>query len=1119
MTPKFVFTTLALLITAASAQFCGPPAGTIKIRGSSTVYPIANEWASMYKVSCPGVTFAVEATGSTDGAASVCSDENGVDIGTMSRRWDGDEATSENGWRYNCATSDRSAIQIDVATDGLVVVAKKGGSADACIDALGGLTIDQLRWMYSNYTTDELIATGWDSNSITNSDFDDSTHLWSELAGNAACPAAEITISGADDLSGTYEFFLGVVFSDHANGETFAVTRPTNYVNYDREDQLATYVQGNDDAVAFFSFSYYNKHPLTISAAPIKNPAAMMITPNLKTIGDGSYSPFSRRIYMNLYDNANSLRDTAPFIAFGLSHEGSLIVSTSGYIPIPDYEKQIMLARAGADGAVSLDGIKCGKSGREPITIAGSSTVLPIAELWAGIFDAACSVKISVEGGGSTFGATRVCANPAFGSPVMIGDMSRPWKDEEAVTSDGYLYKCVAPGDTSRSAIQIEVAIDGLTFAVQKGGTADACIGAIGGLTTDQIRWMYSSYNAQKLSDSGWSSAALVSSDANDDTHLWSELSTSASCPETEINISGADSLSGSYSSFVELVFTDAANGETFDLARPSGYTNSAVDEDLVDFLLANDDGISYFGFSYYYRNTGTINAVAVKNAKGAYVKPTPVTVEDGSYSPFARRLSMNLLNDDAALDNIRPFIAFAMTDEGASLVESTGYTAIPLYDRVVMLSRAGAVGGIDIRSVKCGPAGQSIRIAGSSTVFPIAQIWAGIYELACGVTVTVEGGGSSVGAGRVCGNTALESPVDIGDMSRQWTPAEGFSSNGYLFNCKTPGDTSRSAMQIEVAVDGLSVVTKAGGVAETCIKSLGGLTIDQLRWIYSSYDETKLSASGWNEAAVPNSDNNSDTHLWSELLDSPYCPATEIIIAGADALAGAYDHFLKTVLIDNEKGEVFDSNRPNGYTTSDVADELLVYFIREQEYAIGFCGYAYYYSNRDVISAMPIKNNLGKFVVPSPETVGDGSYSPLSRRIYMNLLTSTLANTRPFVEFGLNNANLVAITGYLPIPVVDRSKMFSRLAGESPATAPTTGNTIAGDDDDSMPLTPEEIHQEEKDVAAIVGGVFGGFFGIVLIISLVEVCRRMNSGKDETFVPGIEDNIAPASAEQETVV
>ena len=86
-----------------------------------------------------------------------------VDIGTMSLPWHDNEATSDNGWMYDCTTttnSDRSAIQINVSTDGILMVTKKGGSANACVDAIRGLTIDQLRWMYSSYTTEQLMATG-----------------------------------------------------------------------------------------------------------------------------------------------------------------------------------------------------------------------------------------------------------------------------------------------------------------------------------------------------------------------------------------------------------------------------------------------------------------------------------------------------------------------------------------------------------------------------------------------------------------------------------------------------------------------------------------------------------------------------------------------------------------------------------------------------------------------------------------------------------------------------------------------------------------------------------------------------------------------------------------------
>lgn len=189
--------------------------------------------------------------------------------------------------------------------------------------------------------------------------------------------------------------------------------------------------------------------------------------------------------------------------------------------------------------------------------------------------------------------------------------------------------------------------------------------------------------------------------------------------------------------------------------------------------------------------------------------------------------------------------------------------------------------------AAQCGPEG-SFRIAGSSTVLPIAELWAEAYEAKCsGIQVSTEGGGSSAGAGRVCGNEELGTPVEIGDMSREWMyPEATYAGNGF-YNCFA-GDSSRSTIQIEVAIDGLSVITKKGGAAARCVQSLGGLTTDQLRWIYSSYGSAALNATGWNPSALANSDGDDSTHLWSEL--SADCPAVEIKIAGADSESGTYE-------------------------------------------------------------------------------------------------------------------------------------------------------------------------------------------------------------------------------------
>ena len=175
--------------------------------------------------------------------------------------------------------------------------------------------------------------------------------------------------------------------------------------------------------------------------------------------------------------------------------------------------------------------------------------------------------------------------------------------------------------------------------------------------------------------------------------------------------------------------------------------------------------------------------------------------------------------------------------------------------------------------------------------MLPLAEAWAEHYQEACdGISITVESGGSSSGAGRVCANSAKGTPVDIGDMSRDWKATEANrGDDGYTMDCLV-GDTSRSARQIVVAMDGLSVVMKKGGAAETCVNGMGGLTVNQLRWMFSAETAAELTADGLDMSAVtPNGDNDDTTHKWSELDAS--CPDAEIALAYPDAASGTYEY------------------------------------------------------------------------------------------------------------------------------------------------------------------------------------------------------------------------------------
>ena len=81
-------------------------------------------------------------------------------------------------------------------------------------------------------------------------------------------------------------------------------------------------------------------------------------------------------MFMNLHAADASLAKSAPFLEFGLfTQGGDALTESVGYVPLgPELDAEM-------EARISSDGIVCGPAGN--IEIAGSSTVLPLAEAWA----------------------------------------------------------------------------------------------------------------------------------------------------------------------------------------------------------------------------------------------------------------------------------------------------------------------------------------------------------------------------------------------------------------------------------------------------------------------------------------------------------------------------------------------------------------------------------------------------------------------------------------------------------------------------------------------------------------------------------------------------------------
>jgi phosphate transport system substrate-binding protein len=101
---------------------------------------------------------------------------------------------------------------------------------------------------------------------------------------------------------------------------------------------------------------------------------------------------------------------------------------------------------------------------------------------------------------------------------------------------------------------------------------------------------------------------------------------------------------------------------------------------------------------------------------------------------------------------------------------------------------------------------------------------------------------------------------------------------------------------------------------------------------------------------------------------------------------------------------------------------------------ALGYFGYAYFAENRDRLRVIPIDGGNGP-IGPDPTTINDGTYSPLSRPIFIYLNTASLARpeVRAFVNFFLDNAGALANeVGYIELQEAMYQASRDRISGYS---------------------------------------------------------------------------------------
>lgn len=312
----------------------------------------------------------------------------------------------------------------------------------------------------------------------------------------------------------------------------------------------------------------------------------------------------------------------------------------------------------------------------------------------------------------------------------------------------------------------------------------------------------------------------------------------------------------------------------------------------------------------------------------------------------------------------------------------------------VMSLTLAGAVVAAACGGAEAPASGSQVIAAdGSSTVFPVTEAVAEEFQKAHrGTRVTVGSSGTGGGFQKFCRNE-----TDISNASRpiRQTEVEACSKAGIDY------------IELPVAYDGLAIVIHPKNTWAT------SMTVDELKKM-------------WEPAAQ------GTITRWNQIR--PEWPDQPIRLFGAGVDSGTFEYFTEAIT-----GKAAASR---GDYTSSEDDNVIVQGVSGDPNALGYFGYAYYEQNQDKLQLVAVddkdESNGAGAIAPSPGTVANGTYRPLSRPVFIYVKAGSL--DRPevanFIQFYLDQGQeLVREVGYVPLTARELELVGSRFTGRKTGT------------------------------------------------------------------------------------
>jgi|Deesub1362A_J573_1020465.scaffolds.fasta_scaffold00005_277 phosphate transport system substrate-binding protein len=278
----------------------GTLSGTVKIAGSSTVYPISVAIAEEFNKKYPEVVIPVQSTG-TGGGFKNFFIPGKTDINGASRpiKESEIEAAKKNGIE---------PIEFQVAIDAITVV------VNPAADWVESMSPEELRKIWRP---------------------DNPAKKWSDI--NPEWPDELIELYGPTSASGTFDYFTEVIMGESG------VSR-SDYQGTEQDNTIVQAVSRSKYALGYFGLAFYLQNKDRLKALKIYN-GERYVEPSIETARSGEYRPLSRPLF--IYVNKNSLKrpEVREFVRFYLERTSTELITQVGYVPVPEEIREENLAK------------------------------------------------------------------------------------------------------------------------------------------------------------------------------------------------------------------------------------------------------------------------------------------------------------------------------------------------------------------------------------------------------------------------------------------------------------------------------------------------------------------------------------------------------------------------------------------------------------------------------------------------------------------------------------------------------------------------------------------------------------------------------------------------------